>query len=76
LDASLSLVILKYLCKTIYWLGVPVRNFLADGLVDVVLHHSDDRRGVVVVVVVLLDVDELKVPPLRSVLLWNGNPQT
>lgn len=69
MDASLSLVILKYLCKTIYWLGVPVRNFLADGLVDVVLRHCDDRRAVVVVVV-LLDVDELKVPPLRSVLLW------
>ncbi len=49
---SLSLVILKYLCKTIYWLGVPVRNFLADGLVDVVLRHSDDRVVVVVVVIV------------------------
>lgn len=57
---------------------MPVRNFLADGRFEVVLRHSDDRVVVVVVdaVVVMLDVDELKVPPLWSVLLWNGNPET
>ena len=55
---------------------MPVRNFLADGRFEVVLRHSDDRVVVVEAVVVMLDVDELKVPPLWSVLLWNGNPET